>query len=200
MANTATTTPINARLIGLGALGAALAFFSLANLFTTLTPIEQLNDRIADALGTVEQLSPIPRLQLLHQLQEEQEWALAREPAEPFAWGRLSYLRLETQNDAKAAFAALQMSDVISPGEPRQLPERAVMWWQLRPVETPEQRAYQNELWEKAYGLERDTTWRLAQQNHLVSEVGDALKARVPELYEEWKDRIRSAPAPGAAP
>lgn len=200
MANTATTTPINLRIVGLGALASLLVFFSLANIFATLTPVKRLNDRIAEAIPAADAQEPAARLQSLTELRRQQEWALARKPADPFAWARLAYLRLATLNDPRAAFAALQMSDIISPGEPRALPERAVFWWQLRDVETAEQRDYQATLWAKAFSLNRDLTWKTARQYGLVKEAGEALQKSAPDLYEEWKERVQSQPKPLAAP
>jgi hypothetical protein len=141
-------------------------------------------------LGNASALPVDLRLQLLTRLRGEQENTLAGKPAEPFAWARLAWLRLATGGDHADAFAALRLSDLISPGEPRQLPERALMWWQFRDVEDKDQQDYQTALWQKAFRLQPDHAWQIAAQNGIADEVGDALKSGDdPELYEEWKAR-----------
>jgi hypothetical protein len=193
MASTKAITQIKSVRYELGALYAALAFCSLLNLFLTLTPVAKSNASIDDRLQKSVSLPTGARLILFNQLLKLQEDNLARKPSEPYGWSRLAYLRMMLHpNDPKDAFAALQMSDLISPYEAPQLPERAGMWLRLQNVETPDQRAYQDILWTKAYGMERDTTWALAVHNNIDKQVGEALKRTSPALYEEWKAREAS--------
>jgi len=186
------TTPTNRWLLLLALFGVMLACLAFINLSGRATPSVKINDRIVTALGGARSLPVDLRLPLLTELREQQEKALSEEPAEPFAWARLAWLRIATQGDAQDAFAALRLSDLISPGEPRQLPERALMWRQFAPVEDDSQKAYQNVLWQKAFQMQRDATWTLAVQNGITNEVGNALKQTDPDLYEEWKERENS--------
>jgi hypothetical protein len=190
MADTKTTTPTNRWPLVLVLFGLAMAGFSYSNLTGTLALFADQNDRIVVDLKAADGLTGSDHIQALSQLRERQEKALAGEPAEPFAWARLAYLRQATQGDMPDAFAALRLSDLVSPGEPRQLPERAFMWRQFASVENAGQRAYQSLLWTKAFELQRDPTWAIAVQNNIVPEVGDAIKANDVDLYEEWKSRI----------
>ncbi|MGE3623592.1 MAG: hypothetical protein AB7H77_06965 [Bdellovibrionales bacterium] len=153
---------------------------------------ERMNEQIVQRLSNTEGLDMGPRLRELKELREMQEKALAGDPAEPFGWARLSYLRLATQGDQQGAFAALRLSDLVSPGEPRQLPERAYMWRQFAAIEDKDQRAYQTVLWQKAFRMQREATWNLALHNDLIDEVGEALKQAVdePGLYGEWQSRV----------
>ncbi|MDX2028942.1 MAG: hypothetical protein SFW62_09975 [Alphaproteobacteria bacterium] len=194
MASTRAITRIKSVKNGFAALYGALVLFALINLFWTLTPAEDSNAKIDEKMQTVDSLPVRERLELLTQLRQDQESNLTRRPSEPYGWARLSRLRSMTQGDAKAAFAALQMSDLVSPYEAAQMPERAIMWYKLRGVQTPEQRAYQDILWKKAYGFQRKATWTIAVDNNLIKEVGESLKKTEPSLYEEWKtwDAMRS--------
>ena len=136
-------TPTNRWLPALALFGATLAGFAFVNLTGHGTPYAKLNDQIVIDLAGANTLEGEQRLQLLTQLREKQEAALAGDPAEPFAWARLAWLRLITQGDKTDAFAALRLSDLVSPGEPRQLPERALMWRQFASAEDESQQAYQ---------------------------------------------------------
>ncbi|MDP9127628.1 MAG: hypothetical protein M3N08_05145 [Pseudomonadota bacterium] len=129
---------------------------------------------------------------LFQELQGQQERDLAKKPSEPYGWARLAYLRYQTSNDERAAFAALRMSDFTSPYEAPQLPERAYMWMRFRNVESADQKAYQDVLWQKAFSMERDATWRTARQNNIDNEVGQSLKRTDPALYAEWQEREAS--------
>jgi len=166
--------------------GVALALFSFINLGSTITPLAGLNEQIVDDLTRSASLPGDEHLKLLAELRQRQEQALAGKPAEPFAWARLAYLRLATEGNAEDAFAALRLSDLVSPDEPRQLPERALMWRQLRAAEDEDQQAYQAVLWQKAFRLQRDATWKLAAQHGITAEIGQALRDD-PALSEEWK-------------
>jgi hypothetical protein len=169
-----------------------LACFASVNLFATPTPTGQLNDHIAAEMSRSDTLDFRPRLELLGQLRPLQEEALKRKPADPLAWGRLATLRLVTQGDMPDAFAALRLSDLVSPGEPEQLPRRAWMWRQLRSVETPDQQAYQDQLWQKAFSADDGATWTLAVTMNLVDEVGAALQRTDATLYEKWEKWTRT--------
>jgi hypothetical protein len=189
---TKTITPIS-WLITLALMAVVLGGLSYVNLSGRNLPTAAVNDRIVADLVNAQAMPTDSRLPQLIELRERQENALAADPAEPFAWARLAWLRLATQGDAPDAFAALRISDLVSPGEPRQLPERALMWRQFADIEDNDQKAYQNVLWQKAFQMQRDATWKIATQNGIVKEVGDSLKQTDPDLYEEWKAREADA-------
>src|ERR1700722_12192934 len=134
-------------------LGLVLGFFAIVNMFGTMTPIAASNEYIYRTLDKAVSLPANERLTVLSTLLKLQEKALTRRPSEPSAWSRLSYLRLSTEGNQHEAFEALRMSDLVSPYEAPQLPERAVMWRIFSSVETPEQQAYADTLWQKAYSL-----------------------------------------------
>jgi hypothetical protein len=202
MANTKTTTPIKLNILGWAALGGMLSCFAASNLFGTSTPAGRLNEFIIAEMARSDQLAFRPRLELLATLRPLQEEALKHKPSDPLAWDRLATLRLITQGDMQDAFVALRMSDLLSPGEPEQLPRRAWMWQKLRSVETPDQQAYQDVLWRKAFWANRDATWKLANEMHIVNDVAASLKRTDDSLYGEWEARINDAanPAPAAQP
>jgi hypothetical protein len=173
----------------LAVIGTMLAVFSLIDLFQDPAPFASFNEAIIDELTNASALPADLRMQLFTRLRGEQEDTLAGKPAEPFAWGRLAWLRLATGGDHSQAFAALKLSDLVSPWEPRQLPERALIWRQFRDVENKDDQDYQITLWQKAYRLQPEQTFQIAQQNNITGEVGDAIKAGDAEQYEEWKAR-----------
>jgi hypothetical protein len=183
------TTPTNSWLPALALFGVMLACLSFVNVAGHIAPSAALNDRIVAELAAASPNTGGERLPLLIELRNQQEKALALDPAEPFAWARLAWFRLVTQGDRPDAFAALRLSDLVSPDEPRQLPERALMWRQFAEAEDDSQKAYQNTLWEKAFRMQRDPTWALAKQSGITDDVGNALRQTDPELYEEWKAR-----------
>lgn len=190
MANTRAIIRTRAIRYELGVLYAALAFCSLLNLFLTLTPVAKSNAKIDERLQKSDSVPANDRPGLYASLLAEQEKNLAREPSEPYGWARLAYLRMATApRDRASAFDALRISDLVSPYEAIQLPERAVMWHMFRSVENPDQQAYQDVLWARAYGTQPDATWTSAAHNNLDTEVGASLKKSSPTLYEEWKGR-----------
>ena len=176
--------------LALAFLGIALALLSAINLTGHAQPTLALNEKVIADLGAIGRVPVGEQMQALAQLRDEQEKALSTMPAEPFAWARYSYLRLATQGDKNAAFAALRMSDWVSPEEPRQLPERAIMWRQLGAAENPDQVAYQTTLWQKAFRLQPDQTWKIPKQTGLTDDIGAAIQKGDPEQYEEWKARM----------
>ncbi|MBV8061242.1 MAG: hypothetical protein JO126_04050 [Alphaproteobacteria bacterium] len=137
---------------------------------------------------------------IAHQVDMQSVWAysnmqtelLAADPADIFGWGRLAWLRF-VQGNKVDALAALRVEDMLSPMESTQLPERAVMWRLLRDVEKPDQRDYQDKLWFKAYSLNREDTWRLAQANGWTGEIAVALAKYSNSHYQEWLVRMRAA-------
>lgn len=187
MASTRATIRIKSVKNGFAALYGALVLFALINLLWTMTPAATSDEKIDKEMQVISDLPVRERLSTMAILREQQEQNLSRRPSEPYGWARLSRLRSITQGDPKAAFAALRMSDLVSPYEPPQLPERALMWHQLRAVQTPSEREYQHTLWKKAYGMQRRATWDMAVRNNLVKEIGESLKVTAPDLYEEWK-------------
>jgi hypothetical protein len=195
MVNTKTTTRIRLWQPATALLAVLFAYFAYTNLVSTATPLARVNEQIIANIGGAGALPTAERLKALSLLRMQQEFSLAGKPSEPFSWAYLSYLRSATQGDAPDAFAALRMSDLVSPEEPRQLPERALMWGQLKSVETADEQVYQSILWQKAFRMQRNATWKLAVQHHLVPDVALALKQGDTGLYEEWKARMEVAAA-----
>ena len=190
MANTKPTTRIRKSAAGVAVLGFGLFLFAAINLFASVTPVADRNDYVDDAMHKAVLLPVAKRLALFSDLRAEQERNLALKPSEPYGWSRLSSLRLATEGNPKRAFAALRMSDLVSPYEAPQLPERAWMWSRLRMAEDADQQAYQDILWKKAFSMDRAATWAVAVRGGGVSEVGVSLQLTDTELYEEWKDRV----------
>jgi hypothetical protein len=165
-----------------------LGAMALVNVLCSFAPVAGRNQKIYDDMMQSHQLPFSQGIVLLSNVRQEQENALAKKPADPYGWARLSYLRRATQADAKGAFAALRMSNMVSPFEPRQLPDRAVMWRELRDVQSPDEQAYQSVLWQKAVGLQGKETWATAVARGLVGEVEKALQeGSKSELLEAWK-------------
>jgi hypothetical protein len=169
-----------------------LAFFAAINLFWSMAPVSVSNDHIDEELNKAESMPVASRLSLFTDLRVQQEKALSRKPGEPYGWSRLAYLRLATEGNQKAAFDALRMSDLVSPYEAPQLPERAVMWHKFANIESKDELAYQDTLWQKAFRLEDDATWAIAKRDNIVKEVGDALARKDPALADQWKAREAS--------
>jgi hypothetical protein len=191
MASTAAT--IKTRLAGVLflTLGCCLAALAVVGLFGTFTPVADSNAQIDARLQVLAGKADNPaELQNLLHLQEE---ALAAKPSEPYGWARLSYLRWMTGAESRDAFAALRMSDFVSPFEPRQLPERAVAWLRFRQVETLEERLYQDTLWQKAVALWDDETWALTSRLEITDYVGKALDHKDKDLAKAWRERIDDA-------
>jgi hypothetical protein len=192
MANTKLTIPTEKACIDIAMLCVVLVFFSAINLFWAITPIATRNEYIYSQLDKAVNL-PVPaRLALFSSLREQQEKALARKPGDPYGWARLAYLRITTEGNLKSAFDALRMSDLVSPYEAPQLPERAAMWHKFASIETREQLSYQDTLWQKAYNLKPDTTWETAKREGITKEAGESLMRKDPALYEAWKNREAS--------
>jgi len=165
------------------------AVLACVNLFSTMTPVAAENERIDQRLQAALDLPLAPRLALFSDLRQDQEDMLMKKPADPYGWSRLSYLRMATEGNARMAFSALLMSDLVSPYEAPQLSERAMMWRGFRGVETPDQKAYQDVLWTRAYNADRETTWATASHAGIVDEVSVALQHKDPEMAAEWKAR-----------
>ncbi|MDR3450381.1 MAG: hypothetical protein P4M15_11670 [Alphaproteobacteria bacterium] len=200
-----TETTKAAAKVAFGAAGAILAVIAAINLFSTFTPVAARNEKIYADLDGAQNLPPAKRLDTYNALAYAQAKALAQKPSEPYGWARLSYLRLAEGSDKQTAFAALRMSDLVSPYEAPQLPERAYTWRSFHDVETPAQQAYQDELWAKAYILEPGDTWEMAIQHGIAKEVAESLAARDMTLYGDWKIHmaeagISDAPPPAAPP
>jgi hypothetical protein len=178
---------------GLGIAYAILGLCAVLNLFFTLTPAAKSNALLDDQIQAwANDGIPAPDIAATEAAQQERN--LTRIPSDPFSWARLTRLRLAAKENPKAAFEALRMADLVSPYESAQLPERAVMWRQFRNYETPEQRLYQDTLWVRSYGMQRDLTWDYALRSGLSREAGDALHHNNPALYEEWKYRETHKP------
>ena len=188
MAITKTTTPTNRLAYSLGAFALLLAVLAAANLFASF-PLPAQNKKLDSELQAAVKLPFSKRIVELDRLRDQQEKLLAQGPSDPFAWGRLSYLRKTTQGDAKGALLALHMSDLVSPYDPLQTPGRALQWHNLRASESDEEKAYQTELWQKAVLMNGKVTWGLAVDNHVVKEVEQALQSGDPALLKAWKDQ-----------
>lgn len=158
--------------------------------YTAMTDQDRLIDRQVQAAA---QLPDDQKLRSFSQLLRMQEKALSGKPSSPYGWARLSYLRVMTGQGDREAFAALRMSDLVSPYEPLQLPERAVTWLKFKNVETDEERQYQNTLWQKAYATVPDATWKTAQEYGITKYVGQALAHEDKDLGDGWRDRMVAA-------
>ncbi|MBI3419546.1 MAG: hypothetical protein HY053_05390 [Proteobacteria bacterium] len=187
MAITKITTPTDLPQPALAVLAVLLGVFACINVFSSMTPSTDANERIEKALNQSDKMDLTQRAALFNDLRAQQEVSLQKNPAEPFAWARLAYFRLVTQKDKEAAFAALRMSDFVSPNDPRQLPERAAMWYDLRNVEDESQQARQDDLWVKAYRTQPGITRDLTAQKGLLNDVAKALQAQDADLYEKWQ-------------
>jgi hypothetical protein len=169
--------------------GIAMFSFAVANLVMTLTPAAEADALIDTEFQDAQALPAGAKINAFKELRDDQAWTLAQRPSDPYGWARLAYLRLATTGDMKSALEALAMSDFVSPYEGPQLPERAVMWYRFRSVETPEQQAYQDALWHKAAIMADDMTWQMAVQNKLVDQAIASLQKTDPTLSREWQGR-----------
>lgn len=168
-----------------------LVAIAYVNLSVDMRPVAQANEALVQQLQKAQAL-PLPkRIDAWDRLRTAQGQLLAQEPADPFGWARLAYLRHMTQGNGAEAFKALRFSDMLSPHEPRQLPERAAMWRDFSSVQDDAERAYQQTLWRRAFAMQREATWALAVKRNLVAEVSDALRAEDAMLYQEWLNRIK---------
>lgn len=192
-ATTRTSRAIRIKVLGIGALGLILAVCAAINLFGTFTPAGDLsrliNDRLQVTVVLPNNLKPIE----YHALLSLQEQALASKPSEPYGWARLSYLRSVTGGSDQDAFAALRMSDTVSPFETQQLPSRAIAWMKFKPVQNAAEQDYQDMLWQKAFARSPDETWNMARQLGLTNEVGKAIARKNPGLAAGWYGRMRAA-------
>ncbi len=166
-----------------------MAAFATINLVFTPTPFAERDRRIEEAFIQSLSLPDNARRAAQSGLLEQEQNVLSRIPSEPFAWARLAYLQQTVQGDEKAAFAALRMSDLVSPNEPRQKMERALMWYDLRSVETAEQQAYQVRLWQKVIAMPNTSTWDDLKQNGLVARAESILRTTNPDLYSQLVNR-----------
>ena len=146
MANTETIIRIYDARYGVMVLGAALALFATLNLTSTMTSVERSNASIDSLFETALNIPHNNKMELFQKLRDDQAANLARMPSYLMAGAIFSILRYVTTGDPKAAFAALYMSDFVSPYERPELPERAVMWYRFRNVENAEQKAYQGDI------------------------------------------------------
>jgi len=188
MTSTKAITPIKP-LIVCGFLALVLGAFAAINLLTTITPFAARDHDIERAFNSMSVMTGESRRAAAVALLPEQESVLARIPSEPFAWARLAYLRQTAGHDPEAAFQALRMSNMVSPNEPRQKLERALMWYDLRAVEDTEQQAYQTELWKKVIDMPNDKTWQDLKARGLVTKAKDILLTTDPSLYNQLVSR-----------
>lgn len=198
---------VSTRQIVYAVLGTWLVLAASVNLLGTFTPTARKNETMIRNVQIVaSRIAPHPvslagESQTIDPaiwttLKQVQESALKRNPSDPYAWSRLSWLRGKSGDGDQAAFAALRMSDLVSPYEAPQLAERAATWRRFRNVQTPEQQRYQTTLWSKAFALDDQETLRVAIQNKLTDEVGKALASANPAAAEDWKTRLKQASQP----
>jgi hypothetical protein len=184
--------------LALAALSVALLAFAGLNIFSTLTPQTRMNADIAARFETADKLPHKEKTAAMEELHALQEAALMRIPAEPYAWARLSYLRKFTQGSDEASFAALRMSDLVSPNEPRQMLERALMWRERSKNGTVADKERLDQLWDKAFDFQPQETWDMAVQKSLVTEISAALLRVNREAYGNWQwhieERKKAAP------
>jgi hypothetical protein len=206
MAVTKIIMPTNRTIRGaLAVLSAALLVLGGFNLFSTLAPQARMNAEIAMRFEAAEKLPYKEKTAVMEELREQQEAALMRIPAEPYAWARLSYLRKFTQGSDEDAFAALRMSDLVSPNEPRQMLERALMWRERAKGGSQADREHLDQLWDKAFDFQPQETWDMAVQKGMITEISAALLRVNREAYGHWQYRIgerkkHAAPAEMQAP
>ncbi len=173
---------------GMGALAVFFLLVAVENIFFTARPAADLNLRIERVLPRAAAgKDNKARRDAFARLREEQERNLASLPADPYAWARLSYLRART-GDAPGALDALRMSDLVSPNDPRQIAERALMWHDLRAVHGGGDRTHQAVLWQKAVRFRPGETYRAAARRGLTGAVEAALKrGGDPSLMDAWR-------------
>jgi hypothetical protein len=179
--------PIEKKRILLAVMGSGLALFAAVNLFGSFTPAADRNTKLDNQFASAVELPLKQKLPVFTDMMHQQERILAARPSEPYGWARLAHLRHFITGNNQAAFEALRMSDLVSPYEAAQMPERALMWRDFRAVQTGEQRDYQDALWEKAFTMQGAETLALARKAKIVNEVGDALKRRNPVIQEHWQ-------------
>jgi hypothetical protein len=196
MENTKATIPTKALVYGFAVLGVLLAVAAVFNLFSTYTPIADLNASMDTQIKAITDLPADQKHVQFDRLRALQEKALAKKPSEPYGWARLSYLRTVLGDDAKDAFAALRMSDLVSPYEVQQLPERAVAWVNFHAVENKDEKDYQDTLWQKAFTVAPDATWTIALSFNMTKAVGEAIARKDPGLAEGWHGRMADAGMP----
>lgn len=117
--------------------------------------IHQQNLRVMALLALAEQEDIALRLLMLTDARILQEQALQKSPADPYGWLRLAHLRLVTQGNKQAAFAALQASLNAARYEPRLMRDQALLWRKLTAVQTTAQQAQADVLWQAALRAEK---------------------------------------------
>lgn len=193
MENTKATTKTKAVCVALASCGVLLAVCGAINIFGTFTEAAKTNERIDARMHAATTLSDKERIAEFNELLDLQKETLRVRPSEPFGWARLAYFRAMTGLGKEEAFAALRMSDFVSPYEVQQLPERAVDWLRYSDVETKEEQAYQDTLWQKAFTVAEKPTWDLALQLGITKLVAASLARRDKKLAEGWRGRMSEA-------
>lgn len=145
----------------------ALLAFAAINLFSSFTPVADANLKIERAM--LAKNADWPTLLI------EQEKNIAVKPADPFAWTRYSYLLEKSKGDNSRAFTALRMADSISPNEPRQMLERAVMWQRFSDLQNAADRAEQTRLWQMAFHFQPRETVIYARNSRDFNSINDAI-------------------------
>lgn len=185
MADTRITIPTKAHRAFFA--GAALFLLGAAvlHLFLGVTPVADGNQDM-ERLLSQKNLTGQNRSERLAFLLKAQGDLLAQEPADPFAWTRLSYLRLVSEGDRKAAFEALRMANTVSPREPRLMLERAIMWKRYADLHTAEDHSEQVRLWREAVRFQRKDAAVYALQYHMADELTAAV-ADDALLRQQWQ-------------
>lgn len=165
--------------------GIALGVFGLLNVFLTVTPVQDANERLEKNIAK-EFIVREGRAARLENLNNQQEELLAQAPADPFAWARLSWLWLITKGDRERAFTALKMSNLVSPLEPRQMLERAMMWHKFKDLHKPEDATEQLRLWRAAFRFKPEQTVAYARQYKMTEEIGKAFTDDS-EMSKTWR-------------
>lgn len=191
MANTKITIPTKTLRLFFAVGGAALLCFAVINVFLTFTPSSKGNLTIEK---TIQKTVVRGHADELEAMREQQEALLSRKPADPFAWARYSYLKGITEGDRAKAFAALKMSNLVAPIEPRQMLERAIMWKRFADLHTAEDKAEQERFWQKAFFFSEDQTFDYARANRLQDEIGAAVMKDA-ALADAWQKRIKPSKA-----
>lgn len=181
MAKPAAITQINFMRLALLTGASALLSFACITLFSTFYPAQRGNLHIEKAL-----LGKNPDLK---KLREQQEELLALSPADPFAWTRYSFLIQQTSGDRYKAFAALRMANRLSPNEPRQMLERAVMWSHFRDLFSTADRVEQGRLWQAAFTLRPNETVLYALKSDDFEEINNDMLVNY-AVAPKWKQQL----------
>ncbi|MDX1921777.1 MAG: hypothetical protein SFW65_01425 [Alphaproteobacteria bacterium] len=160
-----TTHP--ARLVSMAALAAALIYFAGVNLFSDFRPVVNANDTLAIQLNQATALRMTARVARFAELLQRQEALLVENPIEPYAWMRLSYLRLNTGDTRQSAFDALRFADKIAQPDNVGGMERILMWHDYADIHTDADKEREVQMWRKAYRGDWDNLYNVIAAHRL---------------------------------